>query len=182
MSKKPLKKKIRNLVLVIALLFLSGCSIIEGSSGQGLKKYFLGFTEPHNIKMNEVSCGMERGSRAGYFLFEITPVEFTRLRQALHLKEAPQNEEFKGDDYPSMIILQALRRGSLVGGFDFASPDFDKNDYETWSKSPLASGVKIYTADPPLQPMEGNVSSSFDFLIYNPSTGKCCAFLKYPYG
>jgi hypothetical protein len=155
--------------------------IFDYTSSQGLKKYFLGFIEPHNIKIKEISCNMHKRSRAGYFLFEITDEEFTKLTKVIELREY---NIFTENDNATHVnvkfeIKNVIRRCDMVEGFQFKNPQYEKKYFIRTMTSPFLPEVKVYIADPPLPIIS---SKSCGFIVYNSSTKQCCVLLKYLFG
>jgi hypothetical protein len=161
-----------------------GSVIFDYIDAQRLKKYFLGFIEPHDIKIEEISCNMHK-PRLGYFLFEIDNEEFLKLKEAIALLELTEDSIFKKREYTIYVkyyieyeIEEAIRRCDLVKGFEFKNPQYDENNRYTMT-SPFLPEATIYIADPPLPIIS---SKSCDFIVYNSSTKQCCVLLRYLYG
>ena len=185
---KPILKYL--IILFLVVLCLNVCAlflevVFDYTSSQGLKKYFVGFIEPHNIKIKEISCNMHKRSRAGYLLFEIDSEEFAKLKEAIGLLELTEDSIFKRIEYTKFVtydviyeIEEAIRRCDLARGFEFKNPQYDENNRYTMT-SPFLPEATIYIADPPLPIIS---SKSCDFIVYNSSTKQCCVLLRYLYG
>ncbi len=166
------------LIFVFILIGSQNCGWIDRYHAQELRKYFLQFIQPYEIRIEEISCEMNPPrSRTGYLLFKISREEFNRMKQILNLKELPVEPNKNGFN----IVLSILWKYPDVKRFKFKNLNFIPEDSSKWKQSPLLKDVKIYQADPPLAPMKGNSRSSFLFLLFNSSTQECCAFLEYPY-
>lgn len=168
----------KNIFIYLFSIFLLSCTAINAS---GLRNYFLGLIASHNIKIQEIKCKMfPATSRAGYFLFEINPQEFKKLKEGLRLQEkeaSTYHEDIQIYELASevkMLLLQGHPVASL-----FTNKRLNINETpENWPNPPVPNEVKLYYAVPPLP----KNNPKFDYLIYNSSSNKCCVFMQYPYG
>ena len=132
---KEYTKTILRALTILVLLTLcvhSVHAIFDHISAQGLKRYFSGFIEPHNIKIEEISCKMHK-PRAGYFLFQIDNEEFLKLKEAIGLIELTEDSIFKKREHTTYVrydikyeIEEAIHRCDLVKGFEFKNAQYDE--------------------------------------------------------
>jgi hypothetical protein len=173
-----------NLAIAIALIALApqGCGIADPS--RGLATYFRNFLNSGKINFTEESRGMFPSSRMGYFVFTVPHDEWAKLKAALSLKEIAELETERS------VCLSCRDQFKTVKNvpFDIWNIGWNPDDSETWlddkgnAIKATKPGVSVFYADPPLPPMEGNSTTSFEHLIYDSTTGRCYAILAYPYG
>ncbi|MBF0406232.1 MAG: hypothetical protein HQM10_02675 [Candidatus Riflebacteria bacterium] len=173
----------RLIIMGLSFIFISGCTLFDSSTANGLKNYFLDAIKPHGIKVDEIACKVSPpGTRSAYYHFKISPAEFAKMKTALKLKKEELYDPVTKEITNFSLLTFHFSRAKEVENFAFQNPKFVPEDFDTHKESPLLSGVDIYVAEPPLKPMSGNSRSSFSFLIYNSSSNQACAFLEYPYG
>ena len=169
-------------VLLIMVIFCSGCGLLDGQNASGLHDYFVKAIGSTPVKYSVQKCVMSpSGSRSCYLIMEIEPAEFAKLTTALNLTKTGFIDPKTGE-VDTRLAMDVLCRLEKVEDFKVQNPSFNLKDMDTWNVEPLKSGADLYLANPPVPPISGNSRSSFNFLIYEASSNKACVFLAYPYG
>lgn len=169
-------------IMLIANVFSSGCSLLDGTNASGLKDYFVKTVEPAGVKYSIQKCEMSpAGTRSCYMIIDIDPAEFSKLATKLNLKKTYLFDSKTGE-LDSQLAMKVLNRASVIHEFKLQTPAFDLKNFETWNVEPLMPTAEFYLANPPVKPISGNSTTSFDFLIYDTATNIGFVFLSYPYG
>jgi len=169
-------------VLLIVMIFCSGCGLLDGQNASGLQDYCVKAIGSTPVKYSIQKCVMTPpGTRNCYLMMEIEPAEFAKLATALNLNKTVFIDPKTGE-VDTRLSMDVLGRLEKVEDFKVQNPSFSLKDIDTWNVEPLKSGVDLYLANPPVPPISGNSRSSFNFLIYEASSNKACVFLAYPYG
>jgi len=169
-------------IMLVMLVFCSGCGLLDGYNASGLNDYFVKAIGSTPVKYSIQKCVMSpSGTRSCYLIMEIEPAEFAKLEVALNLKKTAFIDPVTGelDSSLAMIVLGRLEK---VDEFKVQNTAFDLKNFDTWKVEPLKPGADLYLAKPALPPISGNSRTSFDFLIYDSGINKACVFLGYPYG